>query len=69
MENKITSNLYLVFLVRIWQEFDNEFPGHAPLRIQAENPITGERRIFNTVSELMEFLENEMLKDLEANNE
>jgi hypothetical protein len=54
------SNLYRVFLLRLWREHDPAAPEPAPLRIVVEKPGDGERISFPTLQAMLIYLEAEM---------
>lgn len=54
------SNVYRVYLLRLWQEGDAALDEPAPLRILLEAPHSGERHSFPTLEALLVHLRAEI---------
>lgn len=50
------SNVYCVFLLRLWREHDGSAGKSTPLRILLEAPHSGERHSFADFESLVDFL-------------
>jgi hypothetical protein len=61
MENPPPSRLpdYQVYVMRLWQEDPVSPEAHPVWRFNLEEPLTGQRRGFSCLAELVAFLENE----------
>jgi hypothetical protein len=60
------SNIYCVYLLRLWQE-GADFPDEpAPWRIVLEDPHSDERHSFPSLAALMVYLETEMAEGAQA---
>lgn len=54
------SNVYCVYLLRLWREGDASLDEPAPLRILVETPRSGERHSFADFESLTDFLASQL---------
>jgi hypothetical protein len=50
-------NVYRIFMLRLWQEYESSTGEPAPLRIVLEEPHSGERLSFASLAALLTYLE------------
>lgn len=62
------SNLYRVYLLRLWREPDPAAVEPAPLRIVIEKPGDGERMTFPSLQAMMRYLETEMAQEPDSDS-